>query len=312
MDKASKVLDDPNMGYRNGSPGAERAPNYALYGEAANFFTSDFVHCEELAARSVLYDWRIGLHRHPTLFQILHIAAGAGTAILAGARVPIVPPMLIVLPPGVVHGFEFTPDIRGVVVTIIAERVDQLIEASRGLGARIGAARAVTLAEEAEAAAFSAAAIARECEAGGLGRLTAIEAHLGLLVVAFARALSRQVGEEETAPRLARHAAALRSAIERDFRTEHSLTHYARVLAVSPTHLNRIARAAFGTSALALIHRRLVNEAMRDLTFSAQPVKSIAYALGFEDPAYFSRLFTRHVGSSPAAFRRSRSPGGAA
>lgn len=310
MDKPSSMLDDPNMRSRTAPGLAGEAPNYALYGEAVDFFTSDFVHCEELAARSTLYGWRIGLHRHPSLFQILHIAAGEGTCLLAGAEVPITPPMLVTVPAGTVHGFAFSPDIKGRVITIIAERVDRLIEASQSLAASILTARAVSLApEEAAEAAHGADAIGRECLGGALGRLTAIEAQLALLIVVFARALARTAGTFEAAPRFARHAAALRAAIERDFRTEHALAHYARALAVSPTHLNRIARAAYGTSALALLHRRIVNEAMRDLTFTAQPVKSIAYGLGFEDPAYFTRLFTRHVGRSPIAFRRSRAPG---
>jgi AraC family transcriptional activator of pobA len=306
MDKRSKVLDDPNMPRRADAAVRDHAPTYALYGEDADFFNSDMVHCEALSARSVLYDWRIGLHRHPSLFQILHIVAGRGAFLLSDARIAITPPMLIIVPAGVVHGFEFTPDIEGRVITVVAERVDRIAAASRGLSVRLGEARAITLGADAAAAAASADAIARECAAAEPGRLAAIEAHLALLLVAFIRALSREAGTDDAPQRLARHAAALRAAIEKDFRRAHALSHYARALAVSPTHLNRIARAAFGTSALALLHRRLVNEAMRELTFTTAPVKSIAYALGFEDPAYFTRLFTRLAGCSPTRFRRSR------
>ena len=33
-------------------------------------------------------------------------------------------------------------------------------------------------------------------------------------------------------------------------------------------------------------------------------VTQVAYYLGFEDPAYFSRFFARRMGISPRAFRR--------
>ena len=33
------------------------------------------------------------------------------------------------------------------------------------------------------------------------------------------------------------------------------------------------------------------------------PVSTVAYALGFSDPAYFSRVFSRATGLSPRAFR---------
>jgi len=33
-------------------------------------------------------------------------------------------------------------------------------------------------------------------------------------------------------------------------------------------------------------------------------VSTIAYELGFQDPAYFSRLFKRHMGLTPKEYRR--------
>lgn len=47
-----------------------------------------------------------------------------------------------------------------------------------------------------------------------------------------------------------------------------------------------------------------MREARRNLAFSSLPVKSIAYALGFADPAHFSRRFIKAVGCSPRAFRQ--------
>jgi AraC family transcriptional activator of pobA len=38
------------------------------------------------------------------------------------------------------------------------------------------------------------------------------------------------------------------------------------------------------------------------------PVKDIAEALGFSDPAYFTRFFKRQTGLSPAAFRTRARP----
>ena len=37
---------------------------------------------------------------------------------------------------------------------------------------------------------------------------------------------------------------------------------------------------------------------------TAQTVEQIAYGLGFRDPAYFSRFFSRRVGMSPGAYRK--------
>jgi len=40
------------------------------------------------------------------------------------------------------------------------------------------------------------------------------------------------------------------------------------------------------------------------LRYTNLSVAEIGYAIGFSDPAYFSRFFTRHAGCSPRAYRR--------
>jgi len=39
--------------------------------------------------------------------------------------------------------------------------------------------------------------------------------------------------------------------------------------------------------------------------YTSKPVSEIAYALGFDDPAYFTRFFSQRTGLSPRAFRSS-------
>ena len=78
---------------------------------------------------------------------------------------------------------------------------------------------------------------------------------------------------------------------------------HARALRVSPTHLSRVVRAATGAPASRLIGARVMREARRHLVYTSLPVATIAYALGFADPAHFSRVFSRAEGQSPRAFR---------
>ena len=78
---------------------------------------------------------------------------------------------------------------------------------------------------------------------------------------------------------------------------------YAAALSITPTHLSRIARTATGQAASQLILERIVREARRNLVYTNLPVSTIAFALGFNDPAYFSRIYTAATGRSPRAFR---------
>lgn len=45
-------------------------------------------------------------------------------------------------------------------------------------------------------------------------------------------------------------------------------------------------------------------EARRKLTYVPASVSSIAYELGYQDAAYFSRAFKRHSGMTPTQFRK--------
>jgi AraC family transcriptional activator of pobA len=95
----------------------------------------------------------------------------------------------------------------------------------------------------------------------------------------------------------------LRSLIDQHYLEHWSVADYARALSVSTTHLTRVARTATGVSASALIEARLMREARRHLAYTHLSITTIAYALGYADPAYFTRVFTRDAGVSPRGFR---------
>jgi len=72
---------------------------------------------------------------------------------------------------------------------------------------------------------------------------------------------------------------------------------------VTAGQLSRRCREALGLSGLDVINARLLHEAQRDLVYTHLPIKQLAAELGFEDDAYFSRFFRKHMGISPTAFR---------
>jgi transcriptional regulator GlxA family with amidase domain len=62
--------------------------------------------------------------------------------------------------------------------------------------------------------------------------------------------------------------------------------------------------AATGHSPVAYVQRLRVEEAKRRLERTDDPVERISWAVGYEDPAAFRRLFRRLVGLPPGAYRR--------
>ncbi|WP_293312906.1 helix-turn-helix domain-containing protein [Pedobacter sp. UBA5917] len=75
-------------------------------------------------------------------------------------------------------------------------------------------------------------------------------------------------------------------------------------LSLSPRYLSDLLKQETGKTAIELIHIYLINEAKNRLRSNDQRVSEIAYALGFEDLSYFSRLFKRETGSTPNQFKK--------
>ena len=71
---------------------------------------------------------------------------------------------------------------------------------------------------------------------------------------------------------------------------------------LSESHLSKIFRNKTGSSPLDYFINLKMQEAIRLLTNQSLKIKEVAYRLGYNDPYYFTRIFTKHIGSSPASF----------
>ncbi|MEO1450924.1 MAG: helix-turn-helix transcriptional regulator [Bacteroidota bacterium] len=91
--------------------------------------------------------------------------------------------------------------------------------------------------------------------------------------------------------------------VDHKFDHWHKVNQYAEALHVSPKHLSQSVKAHIGQTAKELIQGRLTLEAKRLLQHTDQPVKQIAYQLGFEEPLHFSGFFKKQTGQSPSHFR---------
>lgn len=94
-----------------------------------------------------------------------------------------------------------------------------------------------------------------------------------------------------------------RRLVDKNILTLHSVGDYAKLLNVTPGHLNDSVKQQSGKSASDIIHERLVLESKRFLYHSSLSIKEISVSLNYDDPAYFSRFFRKHVGLTPLEFR---------
>lgn len=78
---------------------------------------------------------------------------------------------------------------------------------------------------------------------------------------------------------------------------------YADQLNITVGYLNEILTASVGLSTSQYINCEIVLRMKRELAYSTLSIQEISRLLGFDDYAYFSRLFSKSVGISPSAFR---------
>lgn len=270
-------------------------PTYALYGEIGSDRQHDWLHWETIQSRSRLHDYRIAPHRHDHLFQILHLTGGTARVTLDGAEFDFGPDGIVVVPALTVHGYEFSSDVEGLVVTLLERDV-------RAIDLPIGEAMVIP-----SAPASIAAAIARligEADSPAARHDLAMRSHLTLLLLLLHRAGSGPAHGASHSDPARRHADAFRTLVDKQFRQSRRVADFARQIGLSHTHLNRVCRQMLGASALQVIERRIALEARRQLQFSTLSIKQIGAELGYDDPAYFTRTITRLLGMSPGAFRR--------
>jgi AraC family transcriptional activator of pobA len=92
--------------------------------------------------------------------------------------------------------------------------------------------------------------------------------------------------------------------LDNQFRTMRQVADYASELSVTPGYLTDVVKKVTGYSASYHIQQRTVQEAKRLAMYSDANMKMVAYSLGFEDLAHFSKYFKNAAGMNFSDFRK--------
>jgi AraC family transcriptional activator of pobA len=92
--------------------------------------------------------------------------------------------------------------------------------------------------------------------------------------------------------------------VEIHFTSKHTVADYADLLHLAPKTITHKFKRLGLSQPNEIIKDRIILEAKRLLIHTTKTAKEIAYQLGYEDPAYFNRLFTIKTGESPVSFRK--------
>ncbi|MFE4934694.1 MULTISPECIES: helix-turn-helix domain-containing protein [unclassified Streptomyces] len=206
-----------------------------------------------------------------------------------GSTVDVVAPAVLWLRPDVVHHYgvnapgwtEWFIDFTG-----------QAAEAYEALGF-IETDTPVSALTNAEPAVRAIGRVARACRRGS----PYLETETSALVHEVLLALRRERADESS-----RHGTVL-SGLTRDACLAVSIAEHARRLGVPVAELREVVRRLAGSTPKDYVMTIRLGRAKDLLATTDLPVSAIARRVGYDDPAYFTRVFNRRVGVSPSGFR---------
>lgn len=283
-------------------------PSYDLYGDQSQSGWKNAFQFEWIHVRSSSYNFDIRPHTHDAFIQILYVRNGGGEVQINDARYKFRSPSLIVVPAQNVHGFQFTSDIDGPVVTAAQKPLEWM--ASALMPELLSVLRKPAVIELDESSRHAEAlmplfmGLEREWRMHAIGQVAAGMALLVALYVQVAR-LSSML---ESAPtvnnsRKAQQIEKFRALVDEHFRERRTMDSYADEMGLTPGHLTRLCREVLNVSSQDVLNARILHEAQRELVYSVDGVKKIANLLGFQDEAYFARFFKKQTGMTPTEFR---------
>jgi AraC-like DNA-binding protein len=91
--------------------------------------------------------------------------------------------------------------------------------------------------------------------------------------------------------------------IQTHFRENPSLEKIAGQVGLAPNYFHRRFRKLFGTTPFNFMLAQRLNQARRLLASTNLSIKEVASAVGYDDPPYFTRVFTQQMQIAPSAYR---------
>lgn len=289
-------------------------PQFALYGETSFRHKPEFVHIEDIRARSERNGWVIKPHRHGHLFQVLCLFSGGAEVHVDERTSTHKGSWVIVVPSGVVHGFKFSPDTDGLVLSLSTNALG--LDAENHLGPLLDGvlARPRIIKFQLNSLVFKELSlylrqIRQELIVPRQDQQIALFSLVKMVLVSLRRRLHQEHVEDAEQQIGAKLTHTFRHLLEQHYKQHWKIGDYAAALHVSASTLNRACHEMLGAAAKKLMQERLHVEAKRRLIYTKETLDQISFDLGYKDAAYFSRVFKLIEGVPPMSYRRRLDPG---
>jgi AraC family 4-hydroxyphenylacetate 3-monooxygenase operon regulatory protein len=275
-------------------------------------YADEDVHYEALGKLADFFGRNMPVHRHDRFFQVHYVTSGAARVYLDDRQYSESAPLFFLTPPTIPHAFVTHPDSEGHVLTVRQQLVWPLLEAhlSQGGEPRLVSPTCVALnsldasyAGEIERLNRLFEMLADEFAQHQVARQASLHALTQLIFITLLRLATDPLKNQHVRHDNLQIFHRFNAQIEDHYREHWPLSRYAQAMGVTEARLNDICRRIADLPSKRLVHERLMQEARRLLLFTSSSVNEIGYQLGFKDPAYFTRFFSREAGMTPSEYR---------
>ncbi|SNR82098.1 MULTISPECIES: AraC family transcriptional regulator [Hymenobacter] len=278
-----------------------------LYGDDKAQVSHSYIYSQLIAPRSRATNWGLKPHVHDNLYQLFFLEAGKATLDADVEPVELSTPCVVLIPARVVHGFTFSPQVKGRSLTVAEALLDTILQVSPSILIELNSLHVLSAFTEEESFAELLSLerhIHAEMHSHLPERQLALNGYFKLLFVKLFRLLKhKQRQADSSSNRNLHYFHEFQKSVARAAPFEKKIVEYARELNITSVHLNRICQAVKGKSALEIVNANTVRRAHNHLVYTSSSISEIAYTLQFADSSYFTRFFRKHTGLSPLAYR---------
>ncbi|MFN4145314.1 MAG: AraC family transcriptional regulator [Runella sp.] len=264
------------------------------------------MHGENIFKRSHTQNFIIKSHIHTNLFQIFIVEKGNVKFEYESVIINLDKPCILSIPANTTHGFEFSPDIEGKVLTLSQSFVETIFQYAPKVLLELSQVRILTNPEHKRYQMVERIVyrLYDELLEDLPERKFALQSYFSLLLTEIYR-LSVEQNENllKVENRYVQYFKAFQQNIRNSYNPQKSIAQYADELKISPIHLNRVCKEVGNKSALQTVTEFFILEAKKHLEHTDFTISEIAYRLNFDDAAYFTRVFKKYTGVSPKVFR---------
>lgn len=251
-------------------------------------------------------------HRH-NYFVIIWVKKGTGVHLIDLEKFELQDDTVYCITPGQVHLLKQNGDAEGYVMSFTADFMgteESNLDLLFNTGLFNTFAHSPVIKVDAEVKDEMEDAVKRMMKEYANFFLLRSEILRGFLKI-FLIYLTRQFEKTNQQPAQSRNIDLMRrflSSLEKNYTTKRMVTDYADELVVTPNYLNEVVKKISGFPASHHIQQRIILEAKRQAAYSNVTMKEVAYHLGFDDMAHFSKFFKNAAGVSFTEFKKSLQP----